>query len=202
MYLRQENPSLNKLKKRNKNPWLRILRYWWVRIARLQDNPPAIARGLACGVFAGSFPFFGFQMIIGILLAVLLRGNKIAAAAGTWISNPFTYVPIFAFNYQVGCILLGSDRADVERVPLETVSDIANIAKEKAVILCAGSTVVGLVLAVICYFITIKLITRWRKSRQFKRRSKWQQFSVKNDSLSKRSASQCGVLQGSSSDRD
>jgi uncharacterized protein (DUF2062 family) len=29
------------------------------------------------------------------------------AAAGTWISNPFTYVPLYWFNYRLGCLLLG-----------------------------------------------------------------------------------------------
>ncbi len=182
MYLSKDTANLEKLRRKNNNRWLRILRYWYVRIVRLQDSPKAIARGVACGVFAGSFPFFGLQMIIGVVLAVLLRGNKIAAAAGTWISNPLTYVPIFAFNYQVGCLFL-SDRSAGNKVALETVSDIANMAKEKAAILCLGSAVVGFILAIIAYFITIKLITRWRNSRQFKRNRNLQHFSFKNNDL-------------------
>ena len=194
MYLSEESSSLDKLKKRNKNSWLRILSYWYLRILRLQDNPKAIARGIACGVFAGSFPFFGLQMIMGIALSFLLKGNKIAAAAGTWISNPFTYVPIFAFNYQVGCLLFGRDGSSFKKVELETVSDIVNLAKDKAVILSAGSAMVGLVLAIVAYFVSIKLITRWRKSRQFKRNSKLQEFSFKSDAIE--------VLQSSFSDRE
>ncbi len=182
MYLSKDTTNLEKLSRKNNNRWLRILRYWYVRIVRLQDSPKAIARGVACGVFAGSFPFFGLQMIIGVVLAVLLRGNKIAAAAGTWISNPLTYVPIFAFNYQVGCLFL-SARSSGNKVALETVSDIANMAKEKAAILCLGSAVVGFILAIIAYFITIKLITRWRNSRQFKRNRNLQHFSFKNNDL-------------------
>ena len=65
------------------------------------------ARGLAAGVFCGCFPFFGFQTLLGIALASVVRGNHLLAAAGTWVSNPFTYVPLFWFNYRLGALLLG-----------------------------------------------------------------------------------------------
>lgn len=65
------------------------------------------ARGLAAGIFCGCFPFFGLQTLLGIGLASVLRGNHLLAAAGTWISNPLTYVPLYWFNYQLGCWLLG-----------------------------------------------------------------------------------------------
>ncbi|MFS8808493.1 DUF2062 domain-containing protein, partial [Synechococcus sp. R6-10] len=81
--------------------WKRWLRYLYLRLLRLQSSPKEIARGLAVGVFAGCFPIFGFQTLAALVLAVPFRGNKLAAAAGTWVSNPFTYVPIYAFNYQV-----------------------------------------------------------------------------------------------------
>jgi uncharacterized protein (DUF2062 family) len=40
-------------------------------------------------------------------LASVVRGNHLLAAAGTWISNPFTYVPLFWFNYRLGALILG-----------------------------------------------------------------------------------------------
>ena len=40
-------------------------------------------------------------------MASVVRGNHLLAAAGTWISNPFTYVPLFWFNYRLGALLLG-----------------------------------------------------------------------------------------------
>jgi len=192
MYLSKSSASLNKLKRRKKNRWLRILRYWYVRILRLQDSPEAIARGIACGVFAGSFPFFGFQTLVGIALAILLRGNKITAAAGTWISNPFTYVPIFAFNYQIGCLLLKRDPS-APLPDLQAVSDIVELAKDKGLILFSGSAVVGIILAVLFYFLSLKGIYRWRKSRQFNYYQKNLEYSDRTNFK---------VLQGSSSDRD
>ena len=75
-----------------------------------EGSPGQRARGLAAGIFCGCFPFFGLQTLFGIALASVVRGNHLLAAAGTWISNPFTYVPLFWFNFRVGALVLGPGR--------------------------------------------------------------------------------------------
>jgi len=72
-----------------------------------EGTPGQRARGIALGVFSGCFPFFGLQTLIGIMLAKVFKGNILLAAAGTWISNPFTYVPLFWLNYKIGELFLG-----------------------------------------------------------------------------------------------
>ena len=73
-----------------------------------QDGSPGHrARGLAAGVFTGCLPFFGLQIVLGVALAAAIRGNRILAAAGTWISNPLTTLPICWLNYQLGVLLIG-----------------------------------------------------------------------------------------------
>ena len=64
------------------------------------------AKGIAFGVFSGCFPFFGFQTLLGVFLAQIGRGNIVLAAIGTWVSNPFTYIPLYIFNFKVGLFLL------------------------------------------------------------------------------------------------
>ena len=76
---------------------------------RNQNGSPFFnAKGLAIGVFSGCFPFFGFQTLIGIFFAKIAKGNIALAAIGTWISNPFTYIPLYYFNYKVGSIFLNN----------------------------------------------------------------------------------------------
>ncbi|QNI56649.1 hypothetical protein SynBIOSE41_04194 [Synechococcus sp. BIOS-E4-1] len=75
-----------------------------------EGTPGQRARGLAAGIFCGCFPIFGLQTLVGIALASVVRGNHLLAAAGTWISNPFTYLPLYWFNYRIGALLLGPGR--------------------------------------------------------------------------------------------
>ena len=78
-----------------------------------KGSPLFNAKGLAIGVFSGCFPFFGVQTIIGIFIARLAKGNILLAAIGTWISNPFTYVPLYYFNYKVGSVFLNNSPSKI-----------------------------------------------------------------------------------------
>ena len=143
----QSLPGRFPRKRSNVRRWAR---YVYIRFIRLRSHPQAIARGIAAGVFAGSYPLFGLQTIIGVAIAAAIRGNKIVAAAGTWISNPLTYVPIYAFNYQVGRRLLGQSTATnlTNRSPQEWMS----LGFDITLALMIGSTFVGLTLAIISYY--------------------------------------------------
>ena len=79
-----------------------------------KGTPGERARGVAAGVFCGCYPFFGLQTILSLGVASLVRGNHLLAAAGTLISNPFTYLPLYWFNYQLGCWLLGPSPSPID----------------------------------------------------------------------------------------
>ena len=169
--------------------WLwRRLRYVYCRIVRLKGHPDAIARGLAAGVFAGCFPIFGFQMIVGAVLGAILRGNIPLALAGTWISNPATYIPIFVFNFHVGTWILGSGHesfhviqslqelrelgTDFTLAPL--LQGLADLGTNFAVPLFVGSSVVGLCCAASSYaFVNwlVRYVRHHRYPRKISRRS-------------------------------
>lgn len=150
--------------KKPKHPWLRYARYWYLKILRQEGTPEAIARGWACGVFAGSFPLFGLQTIIGILLATLIHGNKFTAAAGTWVSNPLTYVPIYYFNFRVGEIVL-QRQTEFDETLLESWSEMGLAGLGFIGTLFVGCLIVGLTLAIGAYFGSLFLTARWRSLR-------------------------------------
>lgn len=147
----------------------RRLRYFYYRLIRLRDRPHRIARGLAAGVFAGCFPFFGLQTLIGVLLATLFRGNKFVAAAGTWISNPFTYVPIFAFNFHVGQLFLRSYDLSIEDISDWETLDFAELGPQFVGTLLTGCAVVGSGIAIASYFSSLYLFKRLHKIRHQER---------------------------------
>jgi hypothetical protein len=148
--------------------WQRNVQYWVYRIVRLQGSPDAIARGLAAGVFSGWFPWFGFQIIIAVLLATMVRGNRLAAAIATWVSNPFTYVPIFAFNYQIGQWLLPGE-SQLHLGNITSRQDLMNLGSDILLALVVGCVVVGLAVSFMTYGLGWRLVHRLRR-RRFNRR--------------------------------
>lgn len=144
--------------------WKRQLRYLYWRFLRLQGSPEQLARGLASGIFSGCFPLFGFQIILGIGVATVVRGNRVMAAAATWISNPFTYVPLFAFNYQIGHWLLGGGPM-LGFTNLDSLHAWMSLGTDVSVRLMLGSSIVGGLAGLLSYYGGLPLIRRVR-SRQ------------------------------------
>ncbi len=116
------------------------------------------------GVFAGWFPLFGLQTIIGVSLALLLRGNKFVAAAATWVSNPFTYLPIYAFNLKIGGWILGTQgMADVAGI--QSWDEFWALGSELAIALFVGSFAVGCISAILSYWIALRGVRYLRQTR-------------------------------------
>ncbi|WP_288261676.1 DUF2062 domain-containing protein [uncultured Prochlorococcus sp.] len=117
---------------------------------KYQNGSPFFnAKGLAIGVFSGCFPFFGFQTLIGVFLAKLAKGNIVLAAIGTWISNPFTYIPLYYFNYKVGSIFLNTySNNDTQKSFV--IDELWKQGRIFSLKLLLGSSFVGLLLALIC----------------------------------------------------
>ncbi|WP_017663678.1 DUF2062 domain-containing protein [Baaleninema simplex] len=159
----------------------RMLRYYYWRLVRLQDPPEYLARGVAAGVFAGCFPLFGVQTLVGVLLAVLVRGHKLCAAAGTWISNPLTYLPIYWINFQIGRFLLGSSR-DATLTQWDSLDGLLSETGEVVADLFVGSIVVGAVASVASYTLTLRVVRLWRKRRRERQLRKAAAYDLSNGS--------------------
>jgi uncharacterized protein len=158
-------------RKRNQSWPIRRSRLTYLRLIRLRGKPKAIATGLAMGVFAGFFPFLGLQTLIGVFLAALFKGSKVAAAAATWVSNPLTYVPIFVFNYKVGKLLLRTEETRAI-VPLDfnSLESFRELGFSFVLTLLTGCVVVGAIAAGLTYIYSLRMIERLRQRRRRKKR--------------------------------
>lgn len=152
--------------------WRRRARYLYLKFIRLRGHPKELARGLAAGVFAGMFPLFGLQTIIGVAIALRIRGNPLLAAGGTWISNPLTYLPIYAFNYRIGRWLLRSSN-ESPFGDLETLKGLLETGADITTALMLGSFVTGLLFSLLTYLLGLPLIqqaqARYRRLRKAQR---------------------------------
>jgi hypothetical protein len=146
-----------------------------LRLLRLRAQPDEIAKGFALGIFIGMTPTFGFQMLIAIFFALLLRENKIAAAIGVWISNPITAPFIYAAEYETGRFMLGMEHVNLHiNFNPETIT---RFGYDLLAPMCVGSVVYGVLLSAIAYAVVLRMvpsmktwrITRW--PRQFQKRS-------------------------------
>lgn len=67
----------------------------YARIVREKQPPEFIARGWAIGMFIGCAVPFGFQLVLSVPLSIWLKGSRIGAVVGTFITNPFTILFIY-----------------------------------------------------------------------------------------------------------
>ena len=123
-----------------------------------QGSPSQRALGFGVGIFSGCFPFFGLQTLMGVFLAKILKGNSILAALGTWISNPFTYVPLYYFNYRVGSLLINNEK-DIVDFSHITTNELWSQGWYLSSRIIMGSTSVGLVTGIIggiCLYFSLR----------------------------------------------
>ena len=157
----------------------RISRFLVHRILHTDDSPSRIARGVAIGVFVAWLPLIGLQMLIALGLSFIFRANKLVGLSVVWISNVFTLVPIYYPSYRLGSALLGTDAVGTEAFTHEfteiyySSEPWASRLKELADLLFEGilyptfigSLVLGFLLAIVAYFLTIKAVKRYRARR-------------------------------------
>ena len=127
-----------------------------------EGSPSQRALGLGVGIFSGCFPFFGLQTLIGVFLAKIFKGNSILAALGTWISNPFTYAPLYYFNYRVGSSLLDKKKNIVDFSYI-TTNKLWSQGWQLSSRLITGSICVGFlsgVIGALCLYFVLKKFSK------------------------------------------
>ena len=146
--------------------FIRQVKLMVVRFVRLRGLPDEIAKGVALGIFVGMTPTFGFQMVIAIFFAYILRENRLAAVLGVWVTNPVTAPFIYAAEYEVGHRLLGMERFEL---PSElTWQAYSTLGWEILFPMWFCSIIFGVIFGFVAYQATLKLIPvvkTWRVPR-------------------------------------
>ncbi|PLX80912.1 MAG: DUF2062 domain-containing protein [Desulfuromonas sp.] len=149
--------------------WVKLM---FLRFIRLEGTPHEVSKGVALGIFIGMTPTFGFQMIIALFFAWLLRESKVAAVLGVWVTNPVTAPVIYALQYETGRFLL-----DMQRVTLPSefsFQTLGHLGWEVLAPLCLGSLVWAILGWLVAYSICLRLgpvakrikVARWPRKRR------------------------------------
>lgn len=128
----------------------------------LNNTPREIALGTAIGVFIAILPLYGLHTILVIIAAIFVRpANKIAMLLGTNISLPPTIPFITWAGYAIGRSVLKN------KFPPLTWADFRNITWQKITNLYPplflGSAILGLICAIMFYFLTLFLVKRFKE---------------------------------------
>ncbi len=148
------------------NRWTEPWRKAYRRFLKIRGHPREISLGFALGLFVGMSPFMGLHTAIAILLAALLKWNKISAALAVWISNPFTAPAIYLWTYLIGAKVLAYENSYnlPQHFDLDALLDIIRSAPELIEVLIVGGIVTGIPLAIAGYFLSYFVIYEYRKN--------------------------------------
>ena len=143
----------------------RILRYMYLRLVRQQMPVHNIAMGFAAGMFVGFLPIIPFQTIVAVAVAFPVRGSKIAAALGTWISNPINMIPFYLMLYYVGKLIIPWEVPPFNPELLE-LTVMLEQGWNWFMVMLVGGVVMGIPAAIISYFISRRAIAGYRRRKQ------------------------------------
>lgn len=79
-------------------------------------NRRSTARAVAIGTFCAMAPM-PFQMPVAAVISVPASGNIPVAIVMCWISNPFTWAPLYYAAYKLGALLLGTPAGEFSFEP-------------------------------------------------------------------------------------
>jgi len=146
--------------------WIEPLKKAYYRFLKIRGNPREIAFGFALGLFVGMTPFMGLHTAIAVPLAALFKWNKFSAALAVWISNPLSAPAIYGITYYTGAkVLLIQDGYKLPaEFSLDALLYTLRSAPEIIGILMVGGIVIGLPLAALGYYFSLKAILEYRES--------------------------------------
>ncbi len=137
----------------------------YVRFLKIRGEPREIALGFALGLFVGMTPTMGFQIVIAVFLATLLKWNKISAALAVWITNPLTAPLIYGVTYLLGAKILGLNKYPALLGDLSSGAFFTMIKKTPEIIgaMTVGGIMVGIPLALTGYYFAYSAINKYQE---------------------------------------
>jgi len=141
----------------------------WVRfILHTDDTPSRAALAFAIGVFIAWTPAFGFHTLLALAIAFLFGLNRVAVLAGTFVNNPWTFVPIYTVSAWLGSFMTGAE-VSAPRLEGKTWSHVFDFlaqCRPWIVPLTMGTVVLGLTSALVSFPVVLYGIRWYRALRQ------------------------------------
>ncbi|MBM4153458.1 MAG: DUF2062 domain-containing protein [Lentisphaerae bacterium] len=154
----------------------------YLRLTLVQrGSPESIAWGVAVGMFVAFTPTLGVQIVLVLILASILRVNRIAAIPPLFITNVLTAGPVYGFECWLGAQFLPDAKSaemlarweKVQHIVAETGilslhrdwRDLMTIGGDLWLAMWIGGILVGGLLAAVSYVATVAIVRRHRARR-------------------------------------
>lgn len=144
----------------------RAYQYIRLRLVRQPATPHQIGLGFALGVLAAHLPVLPLQIVLALILAWLLKANKVSAVLGTYLTNPLTTIPFHLFFYHIGKALVPFEVPQISQDMLE-VEVIIKAGWELYATMCVGALILAVPLSILFYF-----LAKWSAEAYQKRRER------------------------------
>lgn len=143
-----------------------ILKNKLKELLHLNDSPQKIAMAFAVGVFIAFSPMIGFHTAMVFLAAWVFRLNLVALFIGAFVNNPWTLAPLYGLCLWFGISLYGGISAfpDVSWKHQTFITILKNL-KPYIGPFFLGTTILGIVFAVLSYFLIFFVIRQLKKSK-------------------------------------
>ena len=130
--------------------------------------PEDVAAGWALGMFIGCSIPFGFQLIISIPLAMMMRVSKVGATVGTLITNPVTIFIIYPVQtWAVNKAVFNGSLSFQRLMDMEwTWEAVRRLGVDAMMSFFIGGIALALILSPITYFFVKRIVIRHRKTWQ------------------------------------
>lgn len=156
------------------------------KLMQIRDTPHAVAGGSAIGIFFSFTPLIGLRIVAAVLVAWLCRCSKAAALIAVNLHEVvfFLWPLVWALEYQVGYWLLHTPHAfpphgrfrELMRLQewhhQKGVGHLFKTLGRKLQILwpdyqawLVGSLLIGLPISIVCYFVILKIVSRYQRAR-------------------------------------
>ena len=131
-------------------------------------NKKSVSRGFAIGTFCAFLPIPGVQMILAAFLSITFAANLPLAVILTWITNPFTYIPIVYFAIKIGGVFVSTESTyEIKSEQMNVLTDLMQYWEP----LFLGSFVLSVISSLLSY-ILIRVYWRYYVIKVWSRRKK------------------------------
>ena len=138
------------------------LRQRLTHVLHLQETPHRTALAFATGVFIAFAPHYLFHTVSAAFCGWMFRLNYAAIFLGSFINNPWTFIPILAASLYTGLFLAGESSSTTVEWQQLTMENLFDMLSPYLIPFILGACTLSIVGSLIAYPLMRWTITRYR----------------------------------------